>query len=299
MRHPQYHSGGENCYTNPKREEQDDYRMKEVLFGNGGYYDGGWPWYYLLTECFLIGNLQTYYTTADLDWVKYRNPDGTWSILEELMRGGFIPYIQPWDPQPIQFARVWVRYTNGLNIIANGRSLKGGPAIGNMEVSTPMGPLTLPESAWVAYYEDESLLAYSAYAPGTNNRIDYLLDKNRGITYLDPRGNRIFGTDKLSLWEHGQLKWEVDPAYEQVTIIGEGSHALDQPQAEPLVRPNFQFNTEGDMEGWSAMYAVSWGASGGSFALRALTDKPILSSPRLQFSGASYPKVHLRMESIR
>ena len=81
-----------------------------------------------------------------------------------------------------------------------------------MTVAVPGGRLVLPQYGWVAFRRNGSLLAYSAFWPGTNHRVDFLEEGRGGLRLLNPRGAAIEGAATIRLWKGGTLLWSLDPA---------------------------------------------------------------------------------------
>ena len=179
---PRFHRGEHSYRDDPACF--DDYRAAEVLFGNGGYlfYDPGMSWEYVVTECLLVGTLQRYYALQPVQEVNYWR-DGGWQTLPQLVAAGIDPLPVPWAPQHDCLQRIQTHYANGLRVVVN-RLAEEFPVC--VEGQT----ILLPRSGWVAWMPEGKLLAFSAYAPGTRNRIDFLDDRAADLRYLAPRARR-------------------------------------------------------------------------------------------------------------
>jgi hypothetical protein len=277
----EFHSG--TTTFNDDDEQLDDYRACEVLYGNGGYVCGGFAnWRYYLTEVLLIGNLQRHYSGQAVSEVRYWQGD-RWMTLEELVKSGVIPNIVPWNPQTQAFARTWIEYESGLQVMVN-RSDEP------LDVSDG---IVLPKCGWVAFMPDGSLAAFSAYWPGTQHRVDYLRDDETGIEYLDPRGEEIKGVHEITLWENGKVVLTAAPERNALTV--EGREMLLDP-AQPAARTTVDFGFDTDLEGWRPIRGfLSAEVRDGVLALKVIADDPFLTSPRLRVDGAQTPTIEVRM----
>ena len=194
------------------RTLQDAYRCVEVLFGNGGYlFLPEVCWEYRITECLLVGILQRYYTLEKVARVLYQSGQ-QWLTLEQLVQSGLVVQTSPWEEQTRELGRIRVEYDNGLIVVANRLQEP-------LDVETGKGCLTLPKDGWVAWQKD--VLAYSAYFPGSEHRVDYIEDARLGIRYLAPRGETVLGVDHISLWKDDQLVMSADPEAGWVYLNGE------------------------------------------------------------------------------
>ncbi|MHB8973226.1 MAG: hypothetical protein ACYC3X_26670 [Pirellulaceae bacterium] len=193
----------------------DDYRACEILFGNGGYVCFDFAnWQYYLTEILLVGHLQQYYSGCPVRRVLYWHA-GQWTSLEEFVRQGNAPNVVPWNPQTEAFGRIRVEYENGLNIVVN--RLAEPFTLDDQAAGRPVLP---PQSGWVAWMNDQSLFACSAYWPGTQHRMDFMRDHRAGVVYIDPRGQRALDVTQITLWEAGNIVLTADLDRKAVTVDG-------------------------------------------------------------------------------
>lgn len=185
----------------------DDYRACTVLYGNGGYIfyqSENWPMAEMLTEILVVGQLQKHYAAVGVSDIYYR-VNGKWLTLEDLYKEIVF--------NSTMLGQVRVEYENGLIVVVNRRPEE-------ISVQTPSGVIVLPQYGWVAYKEDGSVLSYSAFFPGTTNRVDYFEDSNSGIRFINPRSAQVLGTDKLTLWRNGVKITEFDPVTGKATVNG-------------------------------------------------------------------------------
>ncbi len=238
-----FHSGTLDLWSDPGL--MDDYRCCEVMLGNGGYVWDGMPWEWALTELILIGRLQRHYALVPIKVVEYLTDDG-WRTLEEMVRSGFVLRTRPWNQKQPEMGRVRVEYRNGLWVYVNRLP-------DDLAVDTPAGTIVLPQYGWVAFRPDGSLLAYSAYRPGTEHRADFLEERASGLRFINPRGETVDGSADVRLWRDGGLLWSVNPETDTATVKGE-SVPLNPPQPAPLRGLQFEF---GDgLAGWRATHGV-------------------------------------------
>ena len=170
---PRFHRGEHSYRDDPVCF--DDYRAAEVLFGNGGYLFY-YPGMYVVTECLLVGTLQRYYALQPIREVYYWK-DGGWQTLPQLVAAGIDPLPVPWAPQPDCLKRIQIHYANGLRVVVNRLAEE-------FSVRVEGQVIVLPRSGWVAWMPEGQLLAYSAYAPGTRKRVDFLHDRTADLRYL-------------------------------------------------------------------------------------------------------------------
>jgi hypothetical protein len=210
---PRFHRG-EQSYRKD-RAQADDYRAAEVLFGNGGYlfFYPGMPWEYVLTECFLVGQLQKYYALQPVQSVLYWK-DGRWQTLPQVVAAGIDPMPTPWAPQQDCLKRIQIQYANGLRMVVNRLSEE-------FPVSLEEQTIVLPRSGWVAWLPEGKLLAYSAFPPGKRQRVDFLDDRTADFRYLDPRGKDWLGQTQPTLWRAGKMVIRVDPVTGDAWINGQ------------------------------------------------------------------------------
>ena len=110
-----------------------------------------------------------------------------------------------------------------------------------------MVDLVLPQYGWVAFRHDRSVLAYSAFWPGTKRRVDFLDEGAGGLRFLNPRGAAIEGSAAIRLWKDGELLWSVDPT----TLVANMDHerfALNRAAPAPLADLSIDFSQ--GLGGW-------------------------------------------------
>jgi hypothetical protein len=183
-------------------EGMDSYRAMTVLFGNGAYYyscpdflpaaksHDEQPF----TEAMTVGVLQRYYALQPVKNICYfwKNK---WQTINDLMQDDQISFHPGKDNCPA-FKTIRVEYAGGLTVTVNRdeKPIKVTPA--------PGLELTLPKDGWVGSKPDGTLLVYSGVGPLAGHRIDFALDKSRGIRFLNPRGKTVEGTNRPTLWLH-------------------------------------------------------------------------------------------------
>ncbi len=183
-------------------EGMDSYRAMTVLFGNGAYYYA-YPDFLPasksheeqpFTEAMTVGVLQRYYALQPVKNICYfwKNK---WQTVNDLMQNDQINFHPSKDDCPA-FKTVRVEYAGGLTVLVNRdeKPVKTTPA--------PGLELTLPKDGWVGSTPDGALLVYSGIGPLAAHRIDFALDKARGIRFLNPRGKTVEGTNRPTLWLH-------------------------------------------------------------------------------------------------
>ena len=166
-----------------------------------------------IADTFTDSLLQQYYSGCPVRRVLYGHAD-QWTSLEEFVRQGNVPNIVPWNPRTEAYGRIRVEYENGLNIVVN--RLDQPFTLGEL----PAGPLVLPKSGWVAWKNDDSLFACSAYWPETQHRVDYLRDVRAGVVDIDPRGRPTLGVTQITLWDAGNIVISADLDRKTVTVDG-------------------------------------------------------------------------------
>ncbi len=238
-----HHQRGEEMYRQPGLPA-DDYRACEVLYGNGAYLYllGDFPWQRILTELIVVGRLQQRYALVPVESIAYYQPDsGQWLSLEDLAKAGVNVTPVRWVPQTTALRIARVRYANGLEVTVN-RSPD--------PIAAECGPfhLRLPEAGWCAAMPDHSLVAFSAYWPSTEQRVDYLNDRNVDWRFLDPRGTTIDGISLPTLAVGGKPVVELLPG-DQLRIDGETVPG-HLPEPPPPTTIDFDF-TQG-FAGWYA-----------------------------------------------
>ncbi|MHB1462966.1 MAG: LamG domain-containing protein [Armatimonadota bacterium] len=173
-----------------KQEEADDYRTAQLFYANGAYlfWYPGMPKEFAFTEVGLVGTLQPYYMFQKIQEISYLCADRKWRSFAELIQQDF-----PRDRRYVV-----------KEIFANGYSQIVNRTADEVTISTPRGEMILPKNSFVAW-KDSSLYAYSAYAPGTQHRVDYAEDKTRQIKFINPRTGSFQGVTVPSIWVKGKL----------------------------------------------------------------------------------------------
>ena len=290
---PAFSAGKCTYLTDP--EQYDDYRAAEVLYGNGGYlfYYPGMPWNYVLTECLVVGTLQKYYALQPVKSVSYYR-EAKWQSLPEVVAAGVSPLPDPWVSTPglDPLRRISVEYANGLRVVVNRLPEEftvdaGGQAI------------VLPKSGWVAWLPGQRLLAYSAFAPGTRHRVDFIRDDTAGVQFLNPRGQETLGETQLTLWRADRR----DPRYEVVARVDPRTgdavvqgHALPYrpPVPQPLGRVDFRFDR--DAQGWVAQSCLGpMAVRDGALQADIVGDDPYLCAPAVSLAPDSVRTIVIRM----
>ena len=280
-----FHQGRLDIWADPSW--MDDYRCSEVMLGNGGYIMWHAPWSWALTECLLIGRLQRHYALAPVDSVEYRVGDG-WQSLEELVKGGAIVQTRPWNQKQREFGQVRVRYGHGLTVICNRLP-------DDLTIEAAAQSLVLPQYGWAAWKKDASIVAYSAYWPGTRDRVECLDEGEGALRFLNPRGAVIEGSSDLRLWKNGRLLWRVDPDTE-IATIGDARLSLRPPQPEPLA--DLQFDFRRGLHGWqprAGVLRVDQTPDGAGLTIR--DPDPQLYSPPLALDGKPGDVVEFTMST--
>ena len=193
------HQQGDAMYLAPGLAA-DDYRACTVLYGNGAYLYllADMSWRQILSELIIIGRLQRRYALVPVASIEYFQPvTKQWLTLEALAESGVNISPVRWVEQPraMQIARV--RYTNGLEVTVNRSETIVDAACGSFR-------LQLPQAGWCAAMPDGKLVAFSAYWPGTTNRVDYLDDRAVDWRFLDPRVATVDGISRPTLTVAGK-----------------------------------------------------------------------------------------------
>ncbi len=281
-----FSSGTANYMSDPK--QYDDYRAAEVLYGNGGYlfYYPNTPWDYVITECLLIGTLQTHYLLQPVKDVRYWS-DGHWVTLQDILKAGVNPLTADWNPQPDCLKRIWVQYQNGLNIIVNRLP-------DDFSVKAGGDTVILPQSGWIAWDGTGKLLAYSACAPGTLHRVDFIRDDNAGMQYLNPRGEKVMGQTQPTLWENGKVVMRLNPSNGDAWV--EGKRMKYAPPSPPaLTRLDFQFNH--DARGWMGQSNLSpLRIVDGALTARIIGTDPYVIAPAINLAPDSVKEITICMK---
>jgi len=278
-----FHKGKRKWETD--QELHDSYRCMEVLFGNGGYvFAPHVPWDYVLTECLLIGRLQQHYALQPVSEIYYQQDD-EWLTLEQLVRNGFRMNTEPWLPKNEEFGRVRVEYANGLTVVAN---RLGEPLPVDVEEGKQ---IVLPKHGWVAWSPE--ILAYSAHYPGSEHRIDYLLEKDSGLKFINPREQVVEGVDKITLFEKDEIIMQADVAKGTATVNGK-SLSLHLPRPASAKKLEFDF-TKGK-QGWKPEYGIlTEKETKDGWELHLATSGPYLISPPLSLNADDIEEIIISM----
>ncbi len=171
------------------QEKEDDYRAAEIFYGNGAYLF----WYpgtskrFVLTEIGLVGTIQPYYMFQKIKNITYLCDDGKWRTLAQLII------------EDISRDRRYVvreDFENGYTQIVNRTSTEAA-------IDTPRGTITLPKNSFVSWMGNR-VFAFSAYAPGTTQRVDYAEDNIRKLRFINPRNGSYEGVSSPTLWVKGK-----------------------------------------------------------------------------------------------
>ena len=178
-------------------DQADDYRAAQMFYANGAYlfWYPGMTKEFTLTEIGLVGTLQPYYMFQKIKEITYLCPDSKWRTLAELIQQDFL-----------RDRRYVVK-----EIFANGYSQIVNRTADECVVTTPRGEITLPKNSFVAW-KGNSLYAYSAYSPGTRQRVDFAEDKTRQIKFINPRTGSFGGVTVPSIWVKGK---RIDVSFEK------------------------------------------------------------------------------------
>ena len=287
----------------------DHYRAVQLLFGNGGFVylenqleDA--PWHHYLSEVLMVAPLQQHFALEPISTIEYL-VGNQWLTLEELVEDHQFEMISnngrdvnpPYaaKPQSPEFERIRVTYANGLILVVNRGTADYG-------VSTPTQGVTVPPGGW-AMWKGTSLLAYSAYAPGTNQRIDFMEDQVAGLRYVDPRGGSHFGVERPTQWVQKDGSWRVrleadlDRPLPSVTLEG---RRLPLRPARRAAATTLDHDFTSGFGGWRTILGprvAEITADGLEMDLEAKF--PFLHSPRLALPGAAGDvlEVDLRFDS--
>jgi hypothetical protein len=285
---PRFHANQLDLWTDPAL--MDDYRCCEVLLGNGGYICWPCPWPYAITEAILVGRLQKHYGLAPVASVEYET-HGAWKSLEEMVRGGFCLESRTWVGKQNELGRIRVVYGNGLTVIGNRLPQA-------MKVTVPGGPLVLPQYGWVAFRHNGSFLAYSAFWPGTEHRVDFLEEGRGGLRLLNPRGATLEGASTIRLWKGGKggtLLWSVDPVA-GVASLNHERLVLKRPAPAPLADLSVDFSR--GLHGWQPVAGVlQTEKTAGGVKLAIASSDPQICSPPLWLTGHADDVLLLRLST--
>ncbi len=282
----------------------DDYRATQILFGNGGYLYlenqlEEAPWAHYLSEVLIVAPLQQYFALQPVTTIEYETSGqapGTWSTLESLVEDhGFVMKTNtgrlpqdPWTPkdQSPEFDRIRVTYANGLTIVVNRGS-------SSFAISAAGQALTLPAGGWAAWDAPagNTVLAYSAFAPGTSHRIDFLQDQGRGVRYVDPRGATHFGVDKPTqwVWKNGDWRRRLEAALEgnRPLVMLEGQ-AIPLAPSRRAAASALNVDFSQGLQGWRTIRGAREATITTEGLELDLTARAgFLHSPRLALSGSA------------
>jgi hypothetical protein len=232
-----------------------------------------------------VGTLQRHYALQAVRDVRYW-ADGRWQTLQDLVAAGLDPLSVPWAPQPEAFRRIRVTYADGLQVLVN-RSAN------ECTVEAAAQELTLPRAGWAVWTPDGALLAYSAYAPGTRQRVDFIRDDRAGLQYLNPRGAEVLGQTQPALWLGGRLTVRLDPATGDAWVAGvERRYAPPR----PLAHTRLDFHFDHDLQGWAGAHDVGpLHVVDGALRVDIVGADPYLSAPPLDLAPDSVKTIVVRM----
>jgi len=284
---PNFSSGKCTYLSDPA--QYDDYRAAEVLYGNGGYlfYYPGMPWDYVLTECVVVGNLQRHYAVQPVRSVRYWR-DGRWQSLMQIVAAGVNPLPNPWAKEPGLdcLRRISIEYANGLHVVVNRLPEE-------FTVDASGQAIVLPKSGWVAWTPDGKLLAYSAYAPGTQHRIDFICDDDAGLQFINPRGQETLGETQLALWRRGKVVARVDPKTGDAVIDGKPVR-YQPPKPKPLSKIDFRFDK--NAQGWVGQSCLGpLLIRDGAMQADIVGEDPYICAPAVDLAPDSVKTVVVRM----
>jgi len=281
---------GERLYieSGPAR---DDYRAMEILFGNGGYlyFVPDIRWDFVLSEIVMVGALQRHYALEPVADIRYRRP-GTqeWIALEDFIRAGGNATPVRWIPQPRDLRCVRIRYRNGLQIIVN---RDADP----VRVTCNGRDLTIPRYGWVAWFDDGRLTAFSAFWPGSRQRVDFLEDREWQWRFLDPRGGNIENVEHPTLFENGRPVVELIRHGEVVRVDGE-EFPTHLPSPPPARKIDFRFDKS--LCGWiCARDLAPFEIRDGALFMITRGRDPFLVSPKLEVAGDRVREIVIEMSA--
>ncbi len=284
------------------QDQLDDYRATQLLFGNGGYVYAenhleDAPWGHYLSEVLMVAPLQHHFALEPVNTIEYETSGqgpGTWTTLESLVENqNFVMETNfgretapPWGalPQSPELERIRVTYANGLKVVAN----RGAT---NFVVTAGSETLTLPPSGWAIWGSPagNAVLAYSAYAPGTSHRIDYLEDFGAGVRFVDPRGGTHFEVQRPTQWVLKNSTWrkrlEADLAGAWPAVTLEGQRIPLRPSRQAAA-DSLDTDFSQGFGGWRTVVGARTATvtpDGLELDLAAAT--PFLHGPRLALAG--------------
>ena len=151
----------------------------------------------------------------------------------------------------------------------------------------------LPRSGWVAWLPDGKVLAYSAYAPGTRHRVDFLRDRVTEMQYLNPRGETVLGETQPTLWSQGRVVMRLDPATGDAWVEGQ-EHKYAPPRPKPLDKLDFRFSES--TLGWRGQRDLGpLRIENGVMTARIVGDDPGLAVPPVDLAPDSVKTIVVRM----
>jgi hypothetical protein len=137
------------------------------------------------------------------------------------------------------------------------------------------------------------LLAYSAYAPGTRDRIDFLHDRAADLRYLAPRGRQWLGQTEPTLWSGDKIVLRLDPRSGDAWVAGQ-RRKYEPPRLAPLARIDFRF--ERTTLGWSGQRDLGpLRIEGGALKAEIVGDDPALAAPPIDLAADSVKTLVLRL----
>ncbi|MBI2299304.1 MAG: hypothetical protein HYU66_10250 [Armatimonadetes bacterium] len=234
-----------------------------------------------------MGTLQRHYAFQPVREVAYW-ADGRWQDLQQLVTAGIDPLPNPWGPQPEGLRRIQVTYANGLRVLVNRAEEECGVA--------PLGQeVRLPRSGWAAWTPDGKLLAYSGYAPGTRQRVDFIRDDRARLQYLNPRGAEVMGQTQPTLWLGGRLTVTLDPATGNAVVAGKG---LPYTPPRPPVHTRLDFHFDHDLQGWVGAHDLGpLRVVDGALKADIVGEDPYLGAPPIDLAPDSVKTVVIRMRT--
>ena len=268
----------------------DDYRACTVLYGNGAYLYllADMSWRQILSELVIIGRLQRRYALVPVESIEYFQPvTKQWLTLEALAESGVNISPVRWIEQPTAMQIARVRYANGLEVTVNRAKTV---------VDAICGPfrLQLPQAGWCAAMPDGKLVAFSAYWPGTTNRVDYLDDRTVDWRFLDPRGATVDGISHPTLSVAGKPVVELLDD-DQLRIDGE-TYPGHLPVPPPPTAIDFDFTKA--RHGWFGAREILRDLQDeNGLALRTCGHDPYIVGPVMEIAPNAVRTLVIRLRS--
>lgn len=273
------HQRGDAMYRDPGLPA-DDYRACEVLYGNGAYLylTSGISWRHILAELIIMGRLQRRYALVPVRTIEYyQRKTEQWVDLETLVASGVNVTAVRWVPQATAMQIARIRYANGLEVMVNRSPEPFEAACGHLR-------LTLPQAGWCAAMPDGEFEAYSAWRPGTTERIDRLVDKAVDWDFTDPRNAAIPGIKRPTLKVAGKPVVELLPD-DMLRIDGEIVPGR-LPPPPPLTTVDFDFS-RGTEAWYMARDILTLREKKGCIAVQICGRDPYIISPTIAVLGDS------------